>query len=263
MEICKIMKIHNKIKVLLIEDNPGDTALIREMLDDNEQIQFEVTNTARLDNGLKLLVKDSFDVILLDLSLPDSNGIDTFNVMKYNATNIPIIVLTGLKDDIFAISAVGRGAQDYLVKGEVTNKQLIRSICYAIERKRIEKELNESDDRFHLAQKAGGIGTFDWNIETNEIIWTDELDKIYGLPSGSFGGRYENWIELIYPEDRERVKDEQQKSIKNLKDWSDFFRIIWPDKSIHWIKAQAMITYNKEDKPMRMIGVNFDVTELI
>ena len=86
------------------------------------------------------------------------------------------------------------------MKEEVTSKQLIRS-TYAIERKRIEKELNESDDRFYLAQKAGGIGTFDWNIETDEIIWTDELDKIYGLPSGSFGGKYENWIETTCQKD--------------------------------------------------------------
>jgi len=186
------MKNNNTIKVLLIEDNPGDIILIWEMLDNSEQIHFGVISTTRLDDGLKFLVKDSFDVILLDLCLPDSKGIDTFNIMKYNATNIPIIVLTGLKDDIFAVSAVGRGAQDYLVKGEVTNEQLIRSIAYAIERKHIEKELNESDDRFHLAQKAGGIGTFDWNIDNNEIIWTDELDKIYGLPSGSFEGKYEN-----------------------------------------------------------------------
>jgi len=148
------------------------------------------------------------------------------------------------------------------VKEEVTSKQLIGS-TYAIERKRIEKELNESDNRFYLAQKAGGIGTFDWNIENNEIIWTDELDKIYGLTSGSFKGKYENWVELIYPEDRERVKDEQKKSIKNHKDWTDFFRIIWPDKSIHWIKAQTMTIYNKENQPIRMIGVNFDITELI
>ena len=257
------MKNNNTIKVLLIEDNPGDIVLIREMLDDGELIYFEVTSAGRLDDGLKFLVKDSFDVILLDLCLPDSKGIDTFNIMKYNATDIPIIVLTGLKDDIFAVSAVGRGAQDYLVKGEFTNKQLIRSITYAIERKRIENEINKSDDRFLLAQKAGGIGTFDWNIETNEITWTDELDKIYGLPSGSFKGKYKNWIELIYPEDKERVKDEQKKSIKHHKDWNDFFRIIWPDKSIHWIKAQAITTYNKENQPIRMIGVNFDVTDLV
>ena len=128
------------------------------------------------------MVKYSFDVILLDLCLPDSKGIETFNIMKHNSPNIPIIILTGLKDDIFAVSAVGRGAQDYLVKGEVNNKQLARSITYAIERKRIENELNESDDRFHLTQKAGGIGTFDWNIENNEIIWTEELDKFMACP---------------------------------------------------------------------------------
>ncbi len=257
------MKNNNTIKVLMIEDNPGDIVLIREMLADSHQIHFEVNNATRLDDGLKYLVKYNFDVILLDLCLPDSKGIDTFNIMKCNAPNIPIIVLTGLKDDIFAVSAVGRGAQDYLVKEEVTNKQLARSIAYAIERKRIENELNESDDRFHLAQKAGGIGTFEWNIENNEIIWTVELDKIYGLLTGSFGGKYENWIELIYPEDRERVKEEQKKSIKNHKDWNDFFRIIWPNKSIHWIKAQAMTIYNQDNEPIRMIGVNFDVTDLI
>ena len=257
------MKIDNTIKVLMIEDNPGDILLIREMLDDSQEIHFEVTNATRLDGGLKYLVKCSFDVILLDLCLPDSKGIETFNIMKHNSPNIPIIVLTGLKDDIFAVSAVGRGAQDYLVKGEVNNKQLARSITYAIERKRIENELNESDDRFYLAQKAGGIGTFDWNIENNEIIWTEELDKIYGLPKGSFDGKYKNWIELIYPEDRDRVKEEQKKSIKNHKDWNDFFRIIWPNTSIHWIKAQAMTIYNQENQPIRMIGVNFDVTDLI
>jgi two-component system, cell cycle sensor histidine kinase and response regulator CckA len=257
------MKYNNTIKVLMIEDNPGDIVLIREMLDNSELIYFEVMNATRLDDGLKLLVKDNFDVILLDLCLPDSKGIDTFNVMKYNATDIPIIVLSGLKDDIFALSAVERGAQDYLVKGEFTNKQLIRSITYAIERKHIENKLNESDDRFYLAQKAGGIGTFDWNIENDEIIWTDELDKIYGLTSGSFEGKYKSWVELIYPEDRERVKNEQRKSIKNHKDWTDFFRIIWSDKSIHWIKAQAITIYNKKDEPIRMIGVNFDVTDLI
>ena len=80
---------------------------------------------------------------------------------------------------------------------------------------------------------------------------------------GSFDGKYETWMELIYPEDRERVKAEQKNSIKNHKDWNDFFRIIWPDKSVHWIKAQAMIIYNEKKQPTRMIGVNLDVTDLM
>ncbi len=250
------------IRVLMVEDNPGDARLIKEMLDEADN-QFEVFHTTRLDEGLKYLVMKSFDVILLDLCLPDSKGIDTFNIMNYNATDLPIIVLTGLKDDIFAVSAVGRGAQDYLVKGEANSKVLARSIKYAIERKNIEKKLNEMGERFHLAQKAGGIGTFDWNIQKDEIIWSEELEKVYSLPTGSFSGKYENWIQLIYPEDRQRVDEEIKKSIKTRTDWNDFFRITWQDKSVHWIKAQAMTVYDDEGRPIRMIGVNFDVTDLI
>lgn len=121
------------IKILLVEDNPGDVRSIREMLDELDDDQYEVFQTARLDNGLKVLVKDDFDLILLDLCLPDSEGMDTFNIMKYNADDIPIIVLTGLKEDIFAVSAVGRGAQDYLVKDEINSKLLATSIHKAMQ----------------------------------------------------------------------------------------------------------------------------------
>ena len=120
------------IKILLVEDNPGDARSIREMLNELDDNQYEIFHTTRLDNGLKILVKDNFDLILLDLSLPDSDGMETFNIMKYNADDIPIIVLTGLKEDIFAVSAVGRGAQDYLVKDEINSKLLATSINKAM-----------------------------------------------------------------------------------------------------------------------------------
>lgn len=120
------------IKILLVEDNPGDFRSIREMLNELDDNQYEIFHTTRLDNGLKILVKDNFDLILLDLCLPDSEGMDTFNIMKYNADDIPIIVLTGLNEDIFAVSAVGRGAQDYLVKGEINSKLLASSIQNAM-----------------------------------------------------------------------------------------------------------------------------------
>jgi PAS domain-containing protein len=115
----------------------------------------------------------------------------------------------------------------------------------------------------HLAQKAGGIGTFEVNIKTNEVIWTEELEDIYHLSIKNFGGKLEDWIQLIYPEDRDRVREEFKRSIENKNDWFDFFRIIWPDNSIHWIKIQGTIIYDKNDSPLRMIGVNFDVTDLI
>lgn len=102
--------------------------------------------------------------------------------MDSNAPNLPIIILTGLKDDIFAVSAVGRGAQDYLVKGEVNGKLLARSIKYSMERKRIEKELNQNGGKIAFSSK----GRWNWNIRSgykkDEVIWTEELENIYYLP---------------------------------------------------------------------------------
>ena len=110
----------------------GDAISIGEMLAESNEFDYDVTNTTRLDEGIKILVKDHFDLILLDLGLPDSSGMDTFNIMKYNAPDIPIIVLTGLDENIFAVSAVGRGAKEYLVKGEIDSKVLKDSIKNAL-----------------------------------------------------------------------------------------------------------------------------------
>jgi two-component system, NarL family, sensor histidine kinase UhpB len=120
------------IKILLVEDSMGDAISIGEMLAESKEFDYDVTNTTRLDEGIKILVKDHFDLILLDLGLPDSSGMDTFNIMKYNAPDIPIIVLTGLDENIFAVSAVGRGAKEYLVKGEIDSKVLKDSIKNAL-----------------------------------------------------------------------------------------------------------------------------------
>ena len=121
------------IKVLMIEDNPADARLIAEMLKDIDNFDFELLNASRLDEGLKFLITHQFDMIFLDLCLPDSDGIDTFNITNYNAPDLPIIVLTGLENEILAFSAVERGAQDYLVKDNISSQSLLRSIKNSLE----------------------------------------------------------------------------------------------------------------------------------
>ena len=128
---------NSSIKILIVEDNPGDARLIEEMLKDVEDINFDIIHVVRLDEGLKYILTKNFDVILLDLCLPDSEGIDTFNIMSYNAPGIPIIVLTGLEDEMFALSAVGKGAEEYLIKGEVNCELLLKSIRRSIDQKAI------------------------------------------------------------------------------------------------------------------------------
>jgi len=122
------MRKFKPIKILIVEDNQGDSRLITEMLKEVSDLDFDVSHAMRLDEGLKYLITKEFDVIFLDLCLPDSEGIETFNIMNYNSNDTPIIVLSGLEDEIYAISAVGRGAEEYLVKGKIDSQTLVRSV---------------------------------------------------------------------------------------------------------------------------------------
>lgn len=135
------------IKVLLIEDNPGDARLIREMLLEHTNIVFELVHADQLAKGLECLNSYGVDVILLDLGLPDSQGIDSLHAMLSRAHHIPIVIQTGLSDEALAVSAVKAGAQDYLIKGQITSPLLSRSIRYAIERKKMEEALKITEER--------------------------------------------------------------------------------------------------------------------
>jgi PAS domain S-box-containing protein len=126
------------LSVLLIEDNPGDARLIREMFADVPAAHVRLRHADRLAAGLAQL--EGADIVLLDLSLPDSHGLETFLRLRDQAPGVPVIVLTGLDDETVAVRAVQEGAQDYLPKGEVDGHLLVRSIRYAIERKRAEEE---------------------------------------------------------------------------------------------------------------------------
>ncbi|MBM3860871.1 MAG: fused response regulator/phosphatase [Verrucomicrobia bacterium] len=129
------------IRLLLIEDNPGDARLLSEMLRDAQAIRFELMWADHLANGLERLRAGGVDVVLVDLSLPDASGMDTIVQTRQQAPDLPIIVLTASSSDEKAIAALRAGAQDYLVKGWADSELIIRTVRYAIERKRTEAEL--------------------------------------------------------------------------------------------------------------------------
>src|SRR3954453_18963336 len=130
--------MHN---VLLIEDNPGDARLIREMIAEDPRAPFTIHFADRLAKGLEQLSAGEITLIILDLSLPDSYGLETFTKVYTHAPAVPIIVLTGHDDDALALSAVKAGAQDYLVKSRLDGELLLRSMNYSIERKRYQVQL--------------------------------------------------------------------------------------------------------------------------
>jgi PAS domain S-box-containing protein len=140
--------MNNVVKVLLVEDNTGDIILMKEMLGESRSARFVITSASRLSDAMNTVESDPPDIVLLDLGLPDSSGLETLKAMNGSFGKMPIIVLTGLTDMELGVKAMTIGAQDYLVKGEVDSAGLERAVRYAIQRKRMLEELRESNDRY-------------------------------------------------------------------------------------------------------------------
>ena len=134
------------MKSLLVEDNPADARLIREMLKDSPGDGVVLQHAARLDLALDRLRQEPFDIVLLDLDLPDSHGLATLTRTQQADSGLAVVVLTGQTDRAFAVEAVRAGAQDYLVKGRFDGELLVRTLCYALERNRAQKEIRRLNE---------------------------------------------------------------------------------------------------------------------
>lgn len=116
-------------------------------------------------------------------------------------------------------------------------------------------------ERLELAQKAGNIGTFEWFIKDNLIIWTPELEALYGLPPGGFEGKYENWASRVHPADFPQAEANLSAAIKGGPAYNVEFRVVWPNKTERWMLAKGDLFLDEQGQPHRLIGVNIDVTE--
>jgi PAS domain S-box-containing protein len=163
----------HSLHILLVEDNPGDVRRIQEMLKEAGNLRFTLALANRLDAALLLCREQRFDVLLLDLGLPDSEGLDSFDKLHARIPEVPIIVLTGLNDEQLAVESLNRGAQDYLVKGQVEGTLLVRSIRYAIERKRTEQML---DALFEFSPDSIIVVNIDGNITRAN----QQTEKLFG-----------------------------------------------------------------------------------
>ncbi|MFZ2198232.1 MAG: response regulator [Thermodesulfovibrionales bacterium] len=174
------------IKVLIIEDNDEHAELICRMLSKAENIYFDTERAGLMSSGVDLLGTHNFDVILSDLGLPDSMGIDTFETFHSRYPDIPVIVLTGFDDENTALSAVHGGAQDYLVKGQIDTRQLTRSILYAIERQKLITELEKSRKEVKALQGLLPICAWCKNIRDDKGYWKSLETYIHEHTDASF-----------------------------------------------------------------------------
>jgi signal transduction histidine kinase len=133
------------VRVLLVEDSPSDASLLRDSLEQSEAGSFAFVQAETMAEATAMLRREAFDVLLLDLTLPDSSGEDTFRRARAAAPHLPIVLLTGVEDERIGLEAVRHGIQDYLLKGQSYGRQTTRAIRFAIERKRAEEALKEAE----------------------------------------------------------------------------------------------------------------------
>ncbi|MDQ4126125.1 MAG: hybrid sensor histidine kinase/response regulator [Actinomycetota bacterium] len=133
------------IRVLVVEDNPADVRLLEVALATDQRSRYEVDAVGSVSDAVRLLAAYEYDAVLLDLTLPDSNGLATFERLRDAAPNLPIVILTQVEDDGLALQAVATGAQDYLVKGQTNSVLLGRTLRHAVERQRLVNQLRQMD----------------------------------------------------------------------------------------------------------------------
>ncbi|MGO8679225.1 MAG: ATP-binding protein [Limisphaerales bacterium] len=198
------------MKILLVEDSPSDAALLREALWESGVGSFDISLAESWAEADALLKGASFEVVLLDLSLPDSSGHETIVRARAGAPHLPIVVLTGLPDEAIALEALPKGVQDYLLKGQTDGRQIARAIRYAMQRKREEARLEAFSDlgiRLSTAQTAREAAEiivevtgrlFGWDACKVEL-YSREINQVYqALIKEAIGGRH---VELPAPSD--------------------------------------------------------------
>jgi PAS domain S-box-containing protein len=123
-----------------------------------------------------------------------------------------------------------------------------------------EETARKTQEIFKLVHSIGLIGHWEWNAQTDENCWSPEIEALYGLPPGGFERGYDGWAKLLHPDDLDKAAADVQRALETGKYFTEF-RVVWPDGSVHWLEARAKVFHDEQGKPLRIVGVNMDVTE--
>ena len=189
------------LRVLQMEDNPGDARLVADMLAPADS-GWALTQIPTLNECLKQLGAGSFDVLLLDLDVSDSHGIATLAAVRHDFSAIPIVVLSGFEEIHYGLQCLEKGAQDYLVKDEINGRILRRAMRYAIERAKNEQALRTSDARLRRFHESGLFGVIYWDLDGALVYANNRFLKMVGYELEELISGRVDWAQLTPPEYR-------------------------------------------------------------
>ncbi|MBI1841738.1 MAG: PAS domain-containing protein [Verrucomicrobia bacterium] len=252
----------SRTPLLLIEDNAGDASLMRSHLSDLPDQPFDLHHTRTLAEGLQLLRQHPIALVLLDLGLPDSQGLSTFSKVSEQAPEVPIIVLTGHEDDELALRTVHIGAQDYLAKRDVDSRLLARAIRYAIERKQVEDALAQERDLLHTIIDNLPDRIFIKDLQSRFMKINRSLAQRFG-PSHPRDMVGKSDADFFSSEHAEIARRDEQRIIETGQPILDKVeRETLPDGTGHWVITSKLPLRDKQQRLIGTFGISRDITQL-
>ncbi len=250
-----------ELTVLLIEDRIPEVDYIREILSQVQSCQFSITHADRLDKGLELLEQMHFDVLLLDLCLPDSTGYITFQTAHNSFPAVPIILITNINDETLAARAVREGAQDYLIKRKMDSELLSRAIRYAVERQNAEEALRISEERYALAVRGANDGIWDWDLDKGDAYYSERWHSILGFHE-NLPATINSWTDRIHEDDKADFNRALEAHLAgNTSHFSHEYRILTKEYQYIWVLSRGIAVTDHDGHNMRMAGSITDISK--
>ncbi len=255
-------------RILVIEDNPADATLIRLYLEELA-LGYDILEADSLRDGFALIDQQDIDLVLLDLSLTDSIGFGTLEKFLRECPNIPVIVMTGLNNDIVGVQCVRAGAQDFLVKGEFNAKALVKSIRHSMQRFQTQMKLRESTERLSVeqsrireAQELAQFANWEMNLVSNAMKWADEMYKIFGLSSQQGLRSLSDYIQCVFPEDKAKVEAFFEAAMRDEEVHKTEHRIV-VNNQVKYLALRAKTHIDTDTGQLLLIGSAQDITDQV
>ena len=248
-------------KVLLVEDIESEAKLVMKHLKLVSGWRFSVDHHDRLDSAIAEIPKRHYDIVLLDLNLPDCSGIEVCQRMLAAAPNIPVIVLTNQNSEELGTKAMREGAQDYLIKREVDGPLIGRAIRYAIERQKTEQALRESEQRYSLAVAGANDGVWDWSLSDNVVYFSPRWKAILGYADREIAPRIQEWFERIDQRDKELFDDELSRHLRGESTHFECeYRVVSRGDEVRWVLSRGLAVRDELGEASRIAGSMTDIT---
>ena len=250
------------VSILAVEDDPGDFGLIQAYARLAKLGKKPVVWAKTLAEGIITAKSDKPDVVLLDLSLPDSEGIATVQAMRAALHSVPIVVLTGYNDNALATAALQAGAQDYLVKGQFDHDALGRAVRHALVRSALELQLNESMQRLELALAGGDLGTWDWNVPSGSVTFNERWCGMLGYTRNEIEPVVSSWKKLVHPEDWAVINAALEPHLMGATPvYEAEYRMRHKDGHWVWVLGRGkVVERDSNGKLLRVAGTCLDIT---